>query len=237
MATIGRKPPSETALADFRFRPVRDSCCWFTMTFFPSEIHMSERLVGFRQRIEGLLPVKTARPFTCSGSPYDCAIFIVGVNSATQLGNEFFQRYWSDESGFLRDTFEADYSALRKKKGVRPRIEALVAGARPTPCLETNIYCVPTRKASQLRASDKTTAVFEALIEEIKPIIVLAHSNEPIEYFAQFAVGPISLDEPVSATIGSHTFQVIGWHGPLFTKSIDAARKVGEQLSSYCGAE
>jgi hypothetical protein len=197
---------------------------------------MSERLASFRHRISSLLPLETARPFTCFGSPYDCPIFIVGVNSATQLGHGFFQRYWSDETGFLRDVFEADYSAVRKKKGVRPRIEAIVEGAYPTNCLETNIYCVPTRKASQLKSSEKSSVVFEALVDEIKPRVVLAHSNEPISHLQQFAENPISLTDPVSATIGSHTFYLLGWPGPLFSKKIDEARKVGMQLSGLASA-
>ena len=85
-----------------------------------------------------------------------------------------------------------------------------------------------------MKASDKSTLVFEALVDEIRPKVVLAHSNEPVKYLQQFAERPVSLEKPVSATIGSHTFQVLGWHGPLFSKKIDEARSVGQRLSDYC---
>ena len=110
----------------------------------------TDKLRRFRKRVERCMRHKDIRPFTCSGSPYCCRIFIVGLNSATRL-KPFFETYWSDDSGFLRDRFEEDYQKIRKKRGVRPRIEAFVDGVRPIPCLETNLYAVPTKRSSQLK--------------------------------------------------------------------------------------
>lgn len=139
-------------------------------------------LNAFREELQGLMQSDSVRPFTCYGSPLACRVFLVGLNSATSLNQPFFDRYWTDTEGFLRDRFESDYLCIRKKGGVRPRIEALVEGIAPLRCLETNIYAVPSRKASQLRQKDKDSRIFEYLLKKIQPLGIVAHSNEPIDF-------------------------------------------------------
>ena len=71
-------------------------------------------LKRFREGLEPLMPSPEARPFTCTGSPLECRLFIVGLNPAPPLKQDLFGRYWSDDSSFLRKVFEADYSQRRK---------------------------------------------------------------------------------------------------------------------------
>lgn len=194
----------------------------------------TDKLRRFRKRIERCMRHKDIRPFTCSGSPYCCRIFIVGLNSATWL-KPFFETYWSDDSGFLRDIFEEDYQKIRKKRGVRPRIEAFVNGAKPIPCLETNLYAVPTKRSPQLKLADKDPAIFEILLEEIQPDAIFLFSNEPIEYFRKYSRGTdICGDNPVAIDIRGHKTYVMGLNGPLFTKKIDEVHYVGKIFKELC---
>ena len=114
-------------------------------------------LKTFREELQRLMPNEMARPFTCDGSPLECRIFVVGLNSATQLEYPFFARYWNDVYGFDRETFERDYQCVREKRSstrrrgkspTRQRIEYFVKGAFPVPCLETNESMQFRRKMS-----------------------------------------------------------------------------------------
>lgn len=199
---------------------------------------MDQLLKDFRQLIQGVMPVPTARPFTCSDSPYDCEIFIVGFNSATELGHDFFTRYWDDSTGFKRMQFEADYAAIRRKKGVRPRIEAIVKGAFPVKCLETNIFCVPSKKASELREKDKDPQVFKALVSELKPKIIFAHSDKPIQYLLREAGKEFNIAdlEPIQIELEGIQTTLVAWRGPLYLKKIEDAINLGKKLRAYTNA-
>jgi hypothetical protein len=75
-----------------------------------------------------------------------------------------------------------DYEACRKppKKSVSPtreRIERVVASLGPFRCLETNIYGVPTRKATALASTDRISKPFEFLIANLKPTVILVHGK------------------------------------------------------------
>ena len=170
-----------------------------------------------------------SRPFVCDGSPYDCPIFVVGHNAATNLNQPFFQRYWSDDTGMLRETFEEDYAKTRSKKGVRPRLDAISEGANPAKCFETNLYSVPSKKAKQLTAKDRDSTLFEFLLRELKPKVVFLHSNSPIEFLANLVQCDIG-DSPVAVTLGEHKFTVLGWSGPLYQRKMSDAADLGRNL-------
>jgi hypothetical protein len=122
------------------------------------------------------------RPFVCTGSPLECRSFIVGLNAATQL-REPFLSYWSDDRGFDRRKFNHDYLVTRRRRGNRPRIEAIAE--QLAPCLETNLYATPTSKAKQLTKDDCDAPIISYLFAAIKPAAVFVHSDEPIHFFAR----------------------------------------------------
>lgn len=195
-------------------------------------------LRSFREGLERLMPNPGARPFTCKGSPLECRLFIVGLNPATRLDKEFFRRYWNDDSGFLRDVFEADYSRKRKKQGTRPKIEAFVKEASPVPCLETNIYPEPTRKASQLKLEDKNTDIIEYLLKTIRPAGIFVHTPEPVEFFQKLSgCDRIVGEEPKLVEIFGQPTQLLGAPGPLWKRSIsiDFARVAGAKMKACVG--
>jgi hypothetical protein len=171
------------------------------------------------------------RPFTCTGSPLDCELFIVGLNSATVLRRPFWD-YWDDASGFDREAFEADYVSLRQKRGVRPNIEQFVLGARPVRCLETNIYAVPTKKARNLRPQDRDPRIFWYLLTTIRPKGIFVHSNEPIDFF-KAEVGRHDFIGPAPQPVEVRGTPTLLWglEGPFYTKSREAAAGLGRQLA------
>ncbi len=167
------------------------------------------------------------RPFTCTSSPLSCDVFIVGLNSATTLPKPFWG-YWSDETGFDRAQFEADYVGVRKKHGVRPRIERFVQGARPLACLETNVFAAPTRKARDLRPEDRDPSIFLYLLRAVRPRAIFVHSDEPIAFFEE-RTGARGFCEgiPVPATLQGVDFLLLGLRGPLYTKATELAERMG----------
>ncbi len=196
-------------------------------------------LEKFREGLEPLMPSPEARPFTCTGSPLECRLFIVGLNPATQLGN-FFGCYWSDDRGFLRDDFEADYSHMRKSQGkkqvvtpTRQRIDAFVKGASPEPCLETNIYAVPTENESQLKLiKDKNTDIIKYLIKRIRPDGIFVHSHAARKLFQKLS-GCKPGDEPKRVEIFERPTWLLGGPPPrrrMTNWRINCAEKAGANM-------
>jgi hypothetical protein len=116
---------------------------------------------------------------------------------------------------------------------VRARIGEIVAQMPAGTVLETNICSMPTRKAADLRRNDRVTEIFRWLIETIKPNVVYAHSNEPIEYFKQLT-GCCEFDQgtPKCCTYAGHRFSLIATRGPLYRMGFSAARGLGNTLNA-----
>ena len=200
-------------------------------------------LEKFREGLERLMPTPEARPFTCKGSPFKCRLFIVGFNPATPLKQDFFRRYWCDDRGFLRKVFEADYLQRRKeqrreephKRQVSPtrqRIEAFVEGASPVPCLETNIYAVPTAKASELESKYKNMDIIEYLIKKIRPAGIFVHSNAARKLFQKLS-GCKPGDEPKRVEMFERPTWLLGGPPPPLRMTnwrINCAEKAGTKM-------
>lgn len=116
----------------------------------------------------------TQRPFVCNGDPFSCDVWIVGYNAAT-TGGDWWQ-YWTTESGFDLVAWRRDYDAERASRGKGPsatrrridRISALVPAA-----LETNIFATPSTAMANMPRS--TTEVFDFLMSELNPKVIVAH--------------------------------------------------------------
>ena len=167
----------------------------------------------------------TLRPFVCDGSPPDCESFIVGANAATVMGD--FWDFWHSGIGMDKATWFEAYKADRAQQPLRAgktrrlalsptrrNIDLVVEGASPFRCLETNVFSVASSTTALLKPADRTTAVFEFLLQTIKPRVVLAHGAE----------GPDAvrgLDIPASVELVPHLSR--GWSG-------ERARQLGERL-------
>jgi hypothetical protein len=196
-------------------------------------------LAKFREQLQVLMHEPGLRPFVCHGSPLVCEAFIVGFNPATAMDQPFWT-YWSDETGFDKPRFMRDYlqkRGLKEPKGVRARIERIVAELPTGMALETNICSKPTRTAVELHHDDRNTAVFRFLLDTVRPRLVYVHSNDPIGYFEQLT-GVRGFDKgvPKAASHGGHTFQLLGTRGPLFRMGFEAATELGRSIHSWLQA-
>ena len=196
-------------------------------------------LAEFRERLQALMYEPGLRPFVCHGSPLACQVFIVGFNPATSMDRPFWD-YWSDETGFDKPRFMQDYlrkRGLAEPKGVRARIERVVAELPAGVALETNICSKPTRTAAELHRDDRATDVFRFLLDSIRPGLVYAHSNEPIAYF-EHLTGARGFDGgvPQAVSHNGQTFQLIATRGPLFRMGFDSATVLGKSLRSWMRA-
>lgn len=196
-------------------------------------------LFSFRERLQSLIQQPDLRPFVCDGSPLACRAFIVGFNPATAMDQPFWS-YWSDDTGFDRPRFMGDYlekRGLTQLKGVRARIERIVVQLPRGLALKTNICSRATKTAAELHRGDRTTEIFRFLLDTIKPVVVYAHSNDPITYLEQLS-GTRRFDAgvPVSATHDGHIFYLVATRGPLFRMGFDNAASLGRNIGSWVKA-
>jgi hypothetical protein len=196
-------------------------------------------LAEFRTKLQTLMDEPGLRPFVCDGSPLTCRAFIVGFNPATSMDRSFWD-YWSNDEGFAKAAFMRDYLAKRgltQPKGVRARIERIVAQAPRGTFLETNICSKPTRTAAELAKQDRQTAVFRFLLEAVRPELVYVHSNDPIAYLSQLTgVAGLNPTEPRTATYVGHSFVAFGTPGPLFRMGFSEAEQLGKRLVGHLAA-
>lgn len=147
--------------------------------------------IGLQNKLENQV---NPRPFVCEGSPLECEVFIVGINPATTLKNDFWA-FWSDDGGFNKTKWLEYYISERqlnanpekrrpnRLSNTRQRIEWITESANPVKILETNLFAKATKKAKELTKADKENSVFYFLLETIKPKLIFIHGKKPKEYF------------------------------------------------------
>jgi hypothetical protein len=129
------------------------------------------------------------RPFVCDGSPLDCRAFVVGSTPATGMA-EAFWTFWDAEAGFLKADWLAAYAAAHGRNGrgvsaTRRLLERIAAAAAPVRVLEANVCGLPAARDA---------AVFELLLDYVRPRAILAHGRESAAYLhARFGV-PLPTD-------------------------------------------
>jgi hypothetical protein len=186
----------------------------------------------FRLNLERQLPSPRSRPFVCEGSPLKCQIFIVGTNSARLVEKPFFS-FWDPSYGFKKKEFIRELEL--KPGGLTPtrkniEIIANVAGQEIT--LDTNIYLCPTLRAKHLKKEDKNTDVFEYLLREIEPEIVLAHGNQAIKFFKKRCSDFIEDRVPLSPqTVTLDYLELLCSRHLSYQTSKEEAKNIGQQLA------
>ena len=136
----------------------------------------TEELSDFSRGMNRLIGRPTdLRPFVCEGSPLECEVFLVGINPASEMSNDFWD-FWSDSYGFDKRTWFEKYKLERMNRPLRPGkkrrnavsntrrvIEWILEEAKPIKCLETNIYAKAAAQAPDLDRICRITASFERL--------------------------------------------------------------------------
>ena len=159
-----------------------------------------------------------ARPFVCEGNPFECEIFIVGFNAATEMKSEF-SKFWDDAKGYDKKEWLEEYKneipkqRKRKISPTRERINRISEAAKPLLCLETNIYAMPTPKAKDLKQLHKSTALFEFLLQEIKPRVVFVHGVKAIRFMEGLTSSILNSNkENIVELFGNGTYIITGSH-------------------------
>jgi len=142
-----------------------------------------------------MVTIENPRPFICDGNPLACNIFIVGFNAATEMQTKF-EDFWSNINGFNKSEWLKIYISERQAKplptgktrrntvsSTRQRIEWLTEYLYPVSCLETNLFSKATVDAKSLDKSDQTTAVFDFLLDTVKPKLIITHGIDAKRYF------------------------------------------------------
>lgn len=154
-----------------------------------------ESLTQFRQQLLAKLQQldladKKVRPFVCTGSPLDCEIMMVGFNPSRDVGLETFdKRIWQDTTGFDREQFVEYYDLAGYQQGEarwsRNHIfqQNLIDELPDYAVLETYLYSLITPKKNLIPAPYRTTAVFDWLVEVIKPKLIVTQNSDVSKYF------------------------------------------------------
>lgn len=203
-------------------------------------------LLNFKNKLFDKLKIyNNPRPFVCDGNPLECNIFIVGINPATKMEINF-EDFWN-EDGFDKQKWIEVYKYERanaplkvgKKKRLlvsptRKNIDHIIKHITSGKVLETNLYIKQTKEAHELKKKDKKTDIFELLINEIKPKIVVLHGKS-VKYFFRMKYDD-SISEDNFAEIKINNISTLAYatkhlsRGWSFEKLEELAKKINEKI-------
>lgn len=161
----------------------------------------TDQLSDFRRSMVSLIGKPTdLRPFVCEGSPLACEAFLVGINPASEMSNDFWD-FWSDSYGFNKRVWFERYKAERRNRPLKPGrrrrneisntrrvIEWILDEAKPIRCLETNIYARATAPGVHLDERSRSTEPFSYLLRQVAPRLVIAHGKPATQYLQKLSV-------------------------------------------------
>lgn len=186
------------------------------------------------------------RPFVCDGNPLACEAFIVGFNPATDSERGFLE-FWEEPTGFDRKSWLENYIVERmtaplklgktrrqRLSNTRQRLEWIVASAKPTNVLETNLFSRPSSDEKSLAKENRVTDIFDFLVQTIQPKAILLHGKEAKEYF----------EKCIGEKLSSERFMPIEYQGSVinlmavshFSRgwSLKNSVALGKQLAEAC---
>ena len=150
------------------------------------------------------------RPFLCEGSPFECEIFLVGINPGKSSG---FWPHWNALRGCDKRGWLQDYLAEHGRYSpTRERIERLFKALGPLRCLETNIYTFPSRRESDLDAAHRDTRVFDFLLKTIRPRLLFVHGNSAVQHLARLTKSDLSRGQFTAVSYCGVAFDVFAGH-------------------------
>lgn len=185
------------------------------------------------------------RPFVCVGNPLECKVFIVGTNPATEMSSSFWS-FWNSESGFDKVKWFAEYKRERQACPLKPGktrrnevsttrkyIDLVVSSCYPIACLETNVFSYPAEEVKDLTVLQRSTKVFDWLVETVHPTVVLAAGEFAIEHLKRMTGTHLVMDDVVHAAISGHKTAVLA-KGHFSSRrgdwSNEKANEVGQQI-------
>jgi len=172
-------------------------------------------------------------PFTCHGSPFDCPVFLVGLNPATDTP---FRPFWDPSYGFDKYGWLDECRRRSSDGGLSPtrqKLEWIGEGAEEygIRCLETNVYTPATPRFRDLTADNRTTDVFNFLLDALQPRVIFVHGDDAISHLESTIRTPLVHFELVTAS--SFYGDVHVYAGPHLSLywSEDDCRNLGRLLA------
>ena len=146
-----------------------------------------------------------SRPFLCEGSPLDCVVAQVGINPGSDTP---IRPHWSVETGCDKQGWLRDYRFRKagKRTPTRDRIELLNEVLRPYKILELNLYHQFSASEASLAADHKSTALFEYMLDAVRPRLLFVHGRAPREHLERLLGTQLTTDDFTTTT---HRGQVI----------------------------
>lgn len=194
---------------------------------------MNRNLAEFECQIRSRMGNARGWPFLCNGSPFDCEIFLVGINPATDVS---IWPHWSIETGVDREAWlEAYRNGRSKLTPTRIRIELLIKAITDTAIgkprvLETNIFHQYSQRLRDLRKDQRTTDVFDFLIETLRPKIVFVHGRPAIRHIERLVSAQLIRGAFTTVTFNHATFDVCAHHHLTYQCSYEKIDGVGKAL-------
>lgn len=157
-----------------------------------------DQLRDFERNLESLIGRPTnLRPFVCDGSPFDCKMFVVGLNPASSMKASFWD-FWHPGAGFDKRAWFEAYKAERMNRPLKPGrtrgnpisnsrrvIEWINTSLGSVRALETNIYSAATEAFRDLEQRRRLTAPFDFLLDTIKPAVIVVHGTDAVSHISQ----------------------------------------------------
>ena len=174
-----------------------------------------------------------ARPFLCEGNPYECDVFLVGINPATSTG---FWDYWNPEVGCDKEGWIDSYLHNHdgKFKPTRKRIELFFDGVKPLKVLETNIFPFPSCREHELSGKSRNTEFFDFLLHEIGPKVVVGHGSSVIKHFSKLFGRNLEKGKYTAVSRDGVNFEVRVENHFSYQWSYDAIRNLAENVKEHC---
>jgi hypothetical protein len=188
-------------------------------------------IIEFDKQLRDVWRSPNGWPFVCNGSPFDCQLFLVGINPATCTP---FWPFWSLEQGFDKAAWLDEYRARRSQlTPTRWRIERFCDAVSPIRVLETNIFHHSTRRAADLKPSQQSTEVFEFLLGELQPTLIFVHGKRAIRDLERLTASSLIAGQIRSGHYrGQEIFLACGPH--LYNWSYLQVERMGAELRAHC---
>lgn len=189
-------------------------------------------LVAFERELRAVAGDVAVRPFLCNGSPFDCPVFLVGINPATDIP---LWPYWSAEHGCDKQGWLGAY--LEKHGRYRPtraRIERLLRSLAPTRALETNVFHHRSRREADLVDEYKQTDVFDFLLKRLAPRVVFVHGRSAVTHLQRLTDARIERGAFTPVRYQGVAFDVFAGHHLAYQWSYAKVEQLGRELRSRC---
>lgn len=176
-----------------------------------------------------------ARPFLCEGLPMGYKVFLVGINPSKTAP---FWPHWDVTTGCNKQEWLNHYLDINdgRYSPTRKRIEILFKALSPIRCLETNIFTMPTPRATDLAASDRDTGVFDFLLETVRPRVVFVHGKPAVKHLCKLTQTCLPYGEFTTVKFRGVKFDVIAGHHLSWHWSYAQVEALGKSLADRYGA-